>query len=69
VPEGAVAEPDSGSDPELEAALKRVLQVIFREHPLGANQILQLSAELQKLGVHRLVEEHLQKFRRRESAE
>ena len=56
-----------GADPELEAALKKVLAVVFREHPLNANQILSLAAELQKVGVHRLVEEHLQKYRRRET--
>jgi hypothetical protein len=54
--------PESGFDPELDAALKRVLQVIFKEHPLQANQILVLAAELQRLGVHRLVEEHISKF-------
>ena len=53
-------------DPEFEAALRRVLQVIFKEHPLGANQILVLAAELQRLGVHRLVEEHLAKFGQRQ---
>ena len=54
-----------GSDPELEAALKSVLDVLYKEHPLSANQILVLSSELQRIGVHRLVEEHLEKFRRR----
>lgn len=58
---------DVGADPELEAALKKVLQVIYKDHPLNANQILTLSSELQRMGVHRLVEEHLRKFRRRES--
>ncbi len=56
-----------GFDPSLDAALKRVLEVIYKEHPLEPNQILTLAAELQKLGVHRLVEEHLSKYRRRES--
>ena len=56
---------DGGSDPVLEAALKRVLDVLYKEHPLSANQILVLSSELQRIGVHRLVEEHLEKFRRR----
>lgn len=55
-------------DPELEAALKAVLQVIHKERPLKANQILQLAAELQRLGVHRLVEEHLRKFQHRSDA-
>lgn len=54
--------PEAGFDPQLDAALKQVLQVIYREHPLGANQILVLAAELQRLGVHRLVEEHISKF-------
>ena len=54
-----------GTDPELEAALKSVLDVLYKEHPLSANQILVLSSELQRIGVHRLVEEHLEKFRRR----
>ena len=54
-----------GADPELEAALKSVLEVLYKEHPLSANQILVLSSELQRIGVHRLVEEHLDKFRRR----
>ena len=58
---------EGGPDPELEAALKKVLQVIYKDHPLNANQILSLSSELQRMGVHRLVEEHLRKFRRRES--
>jgi hypothetical protein len=53
------------SDPVLEAALKSVLDVLYKEHPLTANQILVLSSELQRIGVHRLVEEHLEKFRRR----
>jgi len=52
-----------GHDPELEAALKRVLQVVFKDHPLNANQLLVLAAELQRLGTHRLVEEHFQKHR------
>jgi hypothetical protein len=54
--------PEGGFDPELDAALKRVLQVIYKDHPLQANQILVLAAELQRLGVHRLVEEHISKF-------
>jgi len=58
-------EPRIGFDPELEAALKRVLQVVHQEHPLGPNQILVLASELQRLGVHRLVEEHLRKSRYR----
>ena len=53
-------------DPELEAALRRVLQVIYKENPLRANQILVLAAELQRLGMHRLVEEHLAKFEQRQ---
>jgi hypothetical protein len=54
-----------GFDPRLDAALKKVLQIIYREHPLSPNQILVLSSELQRLGVHRLVEEHLRKYQRR----
>lgn len=52
----------AGHDPELEAALKKVLQVVYRDHPLKANQILILAGELQRVGVHRLVEEHLRRF-------
>jgi hypothetical protein len=62
VPERPAA-PPVGHDPELEAALKEVLRVIFKDHPLNANQILILAAELQRLGTHRLVEEHLKKHR------
>lgn len=58
-----------GPDPELERALKRVLEVIHKDFPLSPNQILVLSAELQRVGVHRLVEEHLRKFRYRLQAE
>lgn len=68
-PEPLDPESAAGFDPELDRALKRVLQVIYREHPLGPNQILTLAAEIQKQGVHRLVEEHLRKFQRRQSAE
>ena len=57
--------PTTANDPELEAALKSVLEVLYKEHPLSANQILVLASELQRIGVHRLVEEHLDKFRRR----
>jgi len=60
-----VTAPTTTNDPELEAALKSVLDVLYKEHPLSANQILVLSSELQRIGVHRLVEEHLDKFRRR----
>ena len=60
---------DEGPDPELERALKRVLEVIYKEHPLSPNQILVLSSELQRVGVHRLVEEHLRKFRYRLQSE
>ena len=57
-----------GFDPELDAALKSVLQVIYKDHPLSPNQILVLASELQRLGVHRLVEEHLRKFSNRQAA-
>lgn len=55
-------------DPELSAALKKVLAVIYKDHPLRANQMLVLAAELQRIGVHRLVEEHLEKFGRRQGS-
>ncbi|MFQ5525854.1 MAG: hypothetical protein ACE5GX_06285 [Thermoanaerobaculia bacterium] len=58
---------DEAQDPELSAALKKVLAVIYKDHPLKANQILVLSAELQRIGVHRLVEEHLEKYGRRQA--
>ena len=60
--------PGPGFDPELDAALKKVLKVIYKDHPLTPNQILILSSELQRLGVHRLVEEHLRKHRYRQVA-
>jgi len=65
VAEKAGPDPTPGFDPELDAALKKVLQVIYREHPLSPNQILVLSSELQRIGVHRLVEGHLDKYRLR----
>jgi hypothetical protein len=55
----------SPPDPELDAALKAVLQIIYRDHPLQANQILVLAAELQRLGMHRLVEEHINRLHQR----
>ncbi len=63
-PEDAAA---AEADPELGAALKKVLAVIYKDHPLSANQILVLASELQRIGVHRLVEEHLKKYRHRTS--
>ncbi len=60
--------PAPGFDPELDAALKKVLGVIFKDHPLRPNQILVLSSELQRIGVHRLVEEHLRQYRHRQQA-
>ena len=56
---------DKAQDPELSAALKKVLAVIYKDHPLKANQILVLSAELQRIGVHRLVDEHLERYGRK----
>jgi len=63
-----VPDPTSPFDPELDAALKAVLQVIYKDHPLQANQILMLAAELQRLGVHRLVEEHINRLHPRPAA-
>jgi hypothetical protein len=54
-----------GFDPELEAALKAVLKIIYRDHPLTPNQILILSSELQRVGVHRLVESHIDQSKKR----
>ena len=68
-PEGGPDSLEAGPGPELEKALKRVLEVIYKEHPLSPNQVLALAAELQRVGVHRLVEEHLRKFRHRLQAE
>ncbi len=67
-PQQPAAEPAAGFDPALDAALKRVLEVIYKEHPLEPNQILTLASELQRMGMHRLVEEHLRKFRRQQAA-
>jgi hypothetical protein len=64
--EGRGSPPTPPLDPELDAALKKVLQVIYKEHPLGPNQILILSSELQRIGVHRLVEGHLDRYRLRD---
>ena len=55
-------------DPELEAALKKVLKVVLQEHGLTSNQLLTVASELQRLGVHKLVEEHLRKFEGRQRA-
>ena len=52
------------SDPDVESTLKEILATVLRERPLTGNQILVLASELQRVGVHRLVQEHLQKFRR-----
>ncbi len=57
--------PSPSNDPALEAALKEVLHVIYKSQPLKANQILVLSSELQRIGVHKLVEEHLERFRKK----
>ncbi len=60
---------DTGAhDPELAAALKKVLEVVYKDHPLSSNQLLVLASELQRIGVHRLVEEHIRKFRQRQEA-
>jgi hypothetical protein len=61
-------EPTSGFDPELDKVLKKVLQIIYKDHPLSPNQILVLSSELQRLGVHRLVQEHLRKYQQRQDS-
>ena len=61
---GKVGDSGIGFDPELDAALKKVLQIVYRENPLSPNQILVLASELQRVGVHRLVEEHMKRARR-----
>ena len=61
-------ESPSGFDPELDKVLKKVLQIIYKDHPLSPNQILVLSSELQRLGVHRLVQEHLRKYQQRQDS-
>lgn len=61
-------EPGGSHDPELEAALRQVLQIVYKEHPLSANQLLVLAGELQRIGFHRLVEEHLARAQTRPSA-
>ena len=66
VPDRGLEDSAAGADPELEVALKKVLKVIYQDHPLSANQIMTLASELQRVGVHRLVDEHIQKFRQRE---
>jgi GTPase SAR1 family protein len=66
-PDAVLEETSSSSaDPEFEEVFKKVLRIVYKEHQLSANQILVLSSELQRVGVHRLVEEHLQKFRNRQ---
>ena len=68
-PEIPRTDDDTGApDPELAAALKKVLEVVYKDHPLSSNQILVLASELQRIGVHRLVEEHIRKFRQRQEA-
>ncbi len=42
--------------------------MIYKDHPLSPNQILVLASELQRLGVHRLVEEHIRKYSQRQPA-
>lgn len=66
MPEPLSTDPAVRLDPDLEAALKQVLEVIYKTHPLKPNQILVLASELQRLGVHLLVEEHIRKFRYRQ---
>jgi hypothetical protein len=63
-----VPDPSPALDPELDAALKAVLQIIYKDHPLQANQILVLAAELQRIGMHRLVEEHISRLHQRPPA-
>ncbi len=65
VPDLPQANAAVGFDPELEAALKAVLKIVYREHPLTPNQILILSSELQRVGLHRLVEGHIEQSNRR----
>ena len=64
----APQDPTAGFDPELDAALKQVLKIIYKDHALSPNQILVLASELQRLGVHRLVEEHIKKYSQRQGA-
>ncbi len=58
-----------GFDLELDEVLRKVLQMLLKEYSLSSNQILTPSSELQRLGVHRLVEEHLRRYSRRQPAD
>ena len=53
------------ADAEFDAALKQIVAEVVRERRLTGNQILRLSAELQRLGIHRLIEERSQASRPR----
>lgn len=53
--------PESGTaaatDEDFEAVLKEIVSQVVRKRRLTGNQILRLSAELQRLGIHRLIED------------
>lgn len=55
-------------DEDYEAALKEILNQVMRERRLTGNQILRLSAELQRLGIHRLIEDRTHDARSKQSA-
>ncbi len=50
----------AGVDTDFDAALREIVNQVVRERRLTGNQILRLSAELQRLGIHRLIEERSQ---------
>lgn len=52
---------DGDRDPELVEALRRVVHLVTREHPLTGNQLHDLASQLQRLAIHRIAEEHLRR--------
>jgi hypothetical protein len=54
------------ANPELEQALKKVVNVVTREHALTGNQLHELAAHLNRMATHRIVQEQLRQHGQRQ---
>ena len=56
--------PTTAGDDELSDVIKKIVNLVTREHPLTGNQLSELASHMQRLATHRIVEERLRQARK-----
>ena len=50
-------QPQPKTEENLEEIFKQVMKLMYRDYPLSGNQMLDLSARIQRAGIHHIIEE------------